>query len=796
MLGTSGLVAGACLLVGGLLILVKMGYFGALPTYAELTNIQNSQASEIYDFRGISIGRYYIENRVNADSSELPKHLREALIATEDARFFEHSGIDFRSLGRVFFRSILLSDESSGGGSTISQQLAKNLYPRRDYAFIGIVINKMREMLIAHRLEKVYSKEHILRLYLNTVPFEGNAFGVKIAAQRFFNTSLDKLKLEDAAVLVGMLKGTSYYNPVNYPDRAKTRRNTVLNQMVKAGYLSADSAQLLGEVDIKLDYQPESHNLGLATYFREHLRQELDRELKDLKKPDGSAYNLYTDGLKIHTTLDATMQRYAEQSMYSHLKHLQKIFLEEWNGQEPWMTNSLKNDLVRKSERYQRSKEQGLSDKAIEEAFNTAVPMQIFDWDQGQKEVELTPWDSIRYYLSLLQAGMLAVEPQSGAVKVWVGGIDHRYIQFDHVKSRRHIGSVMKPIVYATALKNGMSPCEYYENSLVQYAEYNDWEPHNSDGAYGGYYSMEGALSHSVNTVTVDIALETGLEPIRELAGGLGIDSDIPLEPSLALGAFDASLWDMIGAYATFANEGTHPKVYFLEKVVTADGTVLVDHSKMEKDLSSPLTTEEAAIVNHFLQSVVDSGTARRLRYEYNIAGPIAGKTGTTQDQSDGWFIGYTPSLVAGVWVGAELPVVHFRTTHNGQGANTALPIWGKFMQRIKANKRTAKYLGGQFSPPDDSTLFELDCPHYLPEMPEIFDSIIDLAELLKFSQNVADIDSANLTDIMQRAPRRRSEALSEYSERIRERNEKILEKRERRKKRKAFFDKLFGRKN
>lgn len=782
------------LFTGILLLLVRSGSFGPLPTYAELANIQNNQASEIYDFRGISIGRYYVENRVNADSSELPVHLTRALIATEDARFFEHQGIDFRSLVRVFFRSILLSDESGGGGSTISQQLAKNLYPRREYAMIGIVINKMREMLIAHRIEKVYRKEQILRLYLNTVPFEGNAFGVKIASQRFFNKNLDKLQVEEAAVLVGMLKGTSYYNPVHFPDRAKTRRNTVLSQMVKAGYLSSDSAQQLAETEIKLDYQPESHNLGLATYFREHLRQELDRRLKDLKKPDGSAYNLYTDGLKIYTTLDATMQRYAEQAMSAHLKDLQKIFLKEWKGEEPWMTRNLKNDLIKSSDRYRRLQAQGKTEEEILEIFNTPAPMEIFDWEQPGKEVEMTPWDSIRYYLSLLQAGMLAIEPQSGAVKVWVGGIDHRYIQFDHVKSRRHVGSVMKPVVYAAALQSGLTPCEYYENSLVKYAEYNDWEPQNSDGAYGGFYSMEGALSHSVNTVTVDIALETGLPSIRDLAMGLGIDGDIPLEPSIALGAFDASLWEMIQVYATFANGGLSPEVHFIQKVITADGTVLLDQSRAETaPAESPLDEQEAAILNHFLQAVVDSGTARRLHYEYNLWGPIAGKTGTTQDQSDGWFMGYTPTLVTGVWVGAELPVVHFRTTQSGQGANTALPIWAKFMQKVKANKRTAKYLQGNFAPPDDSLLFELDCPHFLPDMPELFDSIIDLADLLKFSQNVAGIDSAMLTDIMRKAPRRNSEALSEYSQRIRDRNEKILEKRERKKRRKAFFDRLFG---
>ncbi|MCB0687562.1 MAG: transglycosylase domain-containing protein, partial [Saprospiraceae bacterium] len=699
-----------------LFLLVRMNVLGPLPSYSTLANIQNDQASEIYDARGISIGRYYIENRVNADSTELPEHLRKALIATEDARFFEHQGIDFRSLVRVFLRTIVLSDEGGGGGSTISQQLAKNLYPRQDYRFISIVINKMREMLIAHRLEKIYSKEHILRLYLNTVPFEGNAFGVKIAAQRFFNKNINKLDLSEAAILVGMLKGTSYYNPVNFPDRAQARRNTVLAQMVKAGYLNADSARVLSEKEIKLDYQPESHNLGLATYFREQLRQELTTELQDVEKPDGSNYNLYTDGLKIYTTLDATMQRYAEESMQTHLKKLQKIFLQEWNSREPWLTKELKSQLIKQTNRYRHLKKGGATESEIVSSFEKAIPMTIFNWEEGEKQVEMSPLDSLRFYLSLLQSGMLAIEPQTGAVKVWVGGIDHRYIQYDHVKSKRHIGSIMKPIVYTAAIRSGLSPCEYFENSLVQYAEYNDWEPHNSDNAYGGYYSMEGALTHSVNTVTVDVALETGLDPIRELAKDLGISSEIPLEPAIALGAYDASLLDMVAAYATFANDGVRPSIHFLEKVIAPDGTVLIDHTKDKTAADRVLEIEEAAIINHFLESVVDSGTARRLRYEYGLTNDIAGKTGTTQDQSDGWFIGYTPDLVTGVWVGAELPVVHFRTTHNGQGASTALPIWGQFMRRLKANKRTDDYLQGHFHPPSDSVLLDLDCPHFLPE--------------------------------------------------------------------------------
>ncbi|MBK8500955.1 MAG: transglycosylase domain-containing protein [Saprospiraceae bacterium] len=786
ILGISSIIVFSMLFLVVLILFIRMGTFGALPNYAQLGSIQNNQASEIYDQRGLSIGKYYLENRVNADSSELPEYLTQALVATEDARFFDHEGIDIRSLVRVLIRTLLLSDESAGGGSTISQQLAKNLYPRRDYRFMSIIVNKLREMLVARRLEKTYPKEQILRLYLNTVPFEGNAFGVKIAAQRFFNKSLEDLKLEEAAVLVGMLKGTSYYNPVRFPERATDRRNTVLNQMVKFGYLHADTAKILTKKELKIDYQPEGHNLGLATYFREHLRQEIDQKLKEISKADGSNYNLYTDGLKVFTTIDGTMQRYAEQVMREHLNELQKIFLKEWQGKEPWFTKSIQEMLIKRSDRHRNLKTKGFSESEIIQSFDVPVPMTIFDYNLGEKEVEMTPLDSIRYYFKLLQAGMLVVEPQSGAVKVWVGGIDHRFLQYDHVKANRQIGSVMKPIVYATALRQGISPCEYFENALVKYPEYKDWEPHNSDEVYGGFYSMEGALSQSINTIAVEVALETGLEPIRALAHELGMEEDIPSEPAIALGAVDASLWQMVGVYCTFANQGKRTEINFLDRVETTNGEILYKNPGIKSKKMNPvLSPDEAAVITHFLQSVVDNGTGRRLRYEYGLNGAIAGKTGTTQNQSDGWFIGYTPGLVAGVWVGAEMPIVHFKTTEHGQGANTALPIWGRFMKKVQGNKRTAQYLKGDFTPPSDSLLMEIDCPNFLPEMPEFFDSIFDLEQLLEFSQNVADIDTAQLVEIMEKSQRKNTETLSEYSLRIKERNQKIIEKRARKKKRK-----------
>jgi len=773
-----------------------MGVFGTLPNYAALSNIQSDQASEVYDLRGTTLGKYYIENRVNADSSELPKHLVEALVATEDARFFEHGGVDIRSLARVFFRTMLMQDESSGGGSTISQQLAKNLYPREEYGYLGIAVSKVKEMLTARRLEKIYSKDRILRLYLNTVPFGGNAYGIKIAAQRYFNKGLELLSIDEGAVLIGMLKATSYYNPHRYPERAKLRRNVVLSQMAKAGYLEEKDVTKFSEMPIKLNYQKESHDLGLATYFREHLRHEVQSALSKFTKEDGSSYNLYTDGLRIFTTLDATLQRYAEESVKEHLSGLQRSFAKEWQGREPWATKEFLAMEMKKSTRYKQLERAGKSEGEIRRIFEESLPMTIFDWEQGEKEVEMTPMDSIRFYLSLLQTGMLVADPASGKIRAWVGGVDHRYIQYDHVKSRRQIGSTMKPIVYAAALRSGVRPCAYLENSLVQYTDYKDWEPRNSDGNYGGYYSMEGALSHSVNTVTVDLAFQAGVPEVRELATSLGIDTYIAKEPAIALGAVEASLWQMVSVYATFANAGARPDLQFLDRIETQDGTVLLDNTKKKNGpFEQVLSSEEANILTHLMQSVVDSGTARRLRYEYGVRGDIAGKTGTTQNQSDGWFMGYTPKLIAGVWVGAESPSVHFRSTRIGQGANSALPIWGRFMRKVQGNKHLSMYRGGEFEALSDSVLMELDCPPYLEELPEIFDSIADFEELLKFSQEMDEIDQEQLGDLIRKAPRRQSETLSEYSERIRDRNDKVLKKRERKAKREGFWDRLRGKK-
>ena len=652
----AGLITGGLGILGFLSVLViaALVYFEALgpvPGYPELEAISNHNASEVYAEDGVLLGKYYVENRINADFEEISPDLINALVATEDARFFEHSGIDVRAAARVLVKSILLMDESSGGGSTLSQQLAKNLYPREDYLMLSMVVNKMREMLIARRLEKVYAKEELLRLYLNTVSFGEGIFGIKVAAQRFFNKSPEALNLEEAAVLVGMLKATTYYSPVRHPENAERRRNIVLGQMVRYGYLDAEVKDSLIQLPLETDYRPEGHNKGLATYFREHLRHELDDILKDYTKPDGTPYNLYTDGLRIYTSIDARLQRYAEEAVQEEMTKVQENFYEDWKKGTPWGSSEVLERAVRKSERYQKLKDKGLSEEAIDAIFQQPVPMTVFSWEKGEEEREMSPLDSVKYYLTLLNAGFLAADPSTGLIKAWVGGIDHKYFQYDHVFAKRQVGSTFKPVVYATALQSGMLPCEYTYNRQVAYAKYDNWSPRNADGEYDGVYSMEGALSNSVNTVTVEIMMRTGMDSVRQLGQAMGIESRIPAVPSIALGAVEASLYEMTKVYGTFANRGRRPEWHYLDRIETADGTVLAEFDRPNpRRFPRVLEKPQADMMIRMLESVVDSGTARKLRYHYGLYNDLAGKTGTTQNQSDGWFMGFNPRLVAGAW--------------------------------------------------------------------------------------------------------------------------------------------------
>ena len=693
----------------GLFYAVFAGWFGELPNYAELKSIRNHTASEVYSYDGVMLGRYYIENRTVTTLDKVQPSLVNALVATEDARFYEHKGIDYRSLARVLVKSILLQNESSGGGSTITQQLAKNLYPREHHGLFTMPVNKIREAMVAHRIENLYAKEEILMLYLNTVPFGGNVYGVEAAARRFFNKSATDLKTEEAAVLIGMLKATTSYNPRLYADRSQQRRNVVLSQMEKAHYLTVAEEDSLQQVPLKIDYNYISHNTGPAPYFREKLRHELQRWLNEHPKEDGTVYNLYTDGLKVYTTIDSRLQRHAEDAVAGQMKELQTTFLEHWKDRKPWGEDeTMIRQAMLKSDRYKRGIAAGKSEEELHAEFTEPVLMTVFTWD-GETEKTMTPLDSIRYYQMFLNAGFLAMRPENGHVKAWVGGIDHKYFKYDHVTAKRQVGSTFKPVVFAAALETGADPCEFISNERRTYPEYKNWSPGNSDGKYEGFYSMKGALAHSVNTVTVELMMNTGIDRVVDLAHQMGVSNDLPDEPSIALGTADLSLYEMLSVYSTFVNRGMNVKPIYVLGIEDQQGNVIAKFNE-KPEFTRALSQRTSDMMVEMMKSVVDSGSAQRIRYRYGLKNDIIGKTGTTQSQADGWFIGATPKMVAGAWVGGDNRLVRFRSTSLGQGANTALPIWARFMQSFNKDETFKNLRYATFPPPNRSISAALDC--------------------------------------------------------------------------------------
>ncbi|MBA3901692.1 MAG: PBP1A family penicillin-binding protein, partial [Bacteroidetes bacterium] len=687
------------LFIGIFIYAVKNGKYGDLPDYTELRNVKNNEASEIYSADGVLLGKYYLVNRTNAEWEDISPNIINALIATEDVRFYQHQGIDKRSLARVLVKSLLLQKGGSGGGSTISQQLVKNLYGRKQYPYLSMAISKVKEAIIAHRLEHIYSKEEILTLYLNTVSFGENVYGIEVASERYFSTNPKNISVSEAAILVGMLKATTNYNPRAYPENALKRRNIVLSQMVKYEFLDTAIMDSLKKEPLNLKYNYITHNDGLAPYFRETIRLELHKWLKQNPKEDGTHYNLYTDGLKIHTTINSKLQEFAEEAVRNHMKVLQAQFFKHWKPAKT--TDKLQGAVLQaklRSPRYKELKENNISEEKIEKIFATPVSMKLFSWD-GETEMKMSPLDSIRYYQHFLSAGFFAMEPETGKVLAWVGGVDYRYFKYDHIRSKRQVGSTFKPIVYAAALENGMEPCQYISNEKRTYENLENWSPRNADGKYDGYYTLQGGLMKSLNTVTTKIMLETGTEPVIKLARKMGISSNLPEVPSLALGTAAISLEEMVSAYTTFPNRGfkTHP--VYIAKIEDANGNIIIDFTEKFEEKSKAMEESTADMINHFLKSAVDSGTAAGLRYKFGLKNEIGGKTGTTQNHADGWFIGYTPHLVAGVWVGHDDPKVHFNTPGLGQGSKMAMPIWANFMKKVLNSPEFEHQLKARFAP-------------------------------------------------------------------------------------------------
>lgn len=696
---------------GILVIMVWAGFFGPLPAVSELKNIDHPVATEVYSADTVLLGKFFIQERQSVPFERISGAVVDALIATEDIRFYRHNGIDYRSLARVAVKTILLQKESSGGGSTISQQLVKNLYPRQRYIFFSVPINKIREALIARRLESVYTKEEILALYLNTIPFGDNTFGIEAAAERFFSTSASALTPEQAAVLIGMLKATYTYNPRLFPDRSRSRRNVVLGQLGKYNFVEQSMVDSLQALPITLHYSSVSHHSGLAPYFRAYIKDELMAWCRRNIKADGVPYNLYTDGLKIYTTIDSKLQRYAELAVKEHMKDLQEEFDNHWRKREPWEGKPrILQDAVRRSPQYRMFKERGLSEEEIMKEMNKPVPMTVFTWD-GEREMNLSPLDSVKHYLRFLNAGCLAMNPRNGRIMAWVGGIDHNYFQFDHVResTKRQVGSTFKPFVYAAALEQGIRPCQYTSAEKTIYTNLKDWSPENGEENYNLKYSMEGALAYSVNTVSVRLLEQGGIGNTISLSRRAGITSEIPRVPSIALGTASISVMEMVTGYSSFVNEGMPVEPFYITAITDQDDNVLEKFKGVKSD-EQVMSKDNAALIVEMLKRVVNEGTGSSLRSRYRFRGDLAGKTGTTQSNADGWFIGLTPRLVVGTWVGADDPGIRFRTTALGQGAHSALPIFAGFYKRVASDPEKRWYTNLTFERLSNGARQQLNC--------------------------------------------------------------------------------------
>ncbi|MDO6760533.1 transglycosylase domain-containing protein [Tamlana sp. 2_MG-2023] len=696
----------------GLYFSIYLGAFGKLPSTQDLSSIIQEESTEVLDKDGLLIGKYYIYDRQPLEYKDFPEHLIDALVATEDVRFFQHDGIDNVSLLRVFVKSILLQDKSSGGGSTVTLQLAKNLFGRKDYWLFGIVVNKFKESIIAKRLEEIYTKEEILTLYFNTVPFSDNTYGIESASQKFFNKSTKDLTISESAILVGSLKANTYYNPRLNLKRSQERRDVVLSQMEKYGYLPKDSLEAISQEDVVLNYRSFNHDMGVAPYFREQVKKELTAILDTIVSPDGEPYDLYKDGLVVHTTLDYKMQELAEEAMKSHMTKLQKAFEDSYGDSGPWTQDKLIDAEIKKLPKYKQYKAQGLSDAQINDSLAIKRDVELFSWE-GDTIRNISVRDSISEYLKLLNTGMLSVDPSTGAVRTYIGGIDYRVFKYDHItQSERQVGSTFKPVVYTAAIQNGMDPCAYFSLAKVTYTNYDNWTPGNSGGdevdPYENY-SLEKALSHSVNTIAVKVLNKVGIPKVVEQAKKMGITKELPAEPSLALGVAQINLKELTGAYTSFVN-GNHPvKPYYITKIEDRNGNVIASFEpEIAKDEAFSDYTRQVML--EFMQATVNEGTAKRLRSSYGLNNAMAGKTGTTQDNKDGWFVGITPKLVTVTWVGNDNHSIGFKTTGMGQGANSALPIFAEFYQKLNADISFNDITNAKFESPSEQVISDLSC--------------------------------------------------------------------------------------
>ncbi|APY11060.1 penicillin-binding protein [Seonamhaeicola sp. S2-3] len=748
-------------------LLASWGVFGDMPDHTVLENPRTNLATEIISSDGETLGKFYFnDNRTPVSYDDLPKHLVDALIATEDARFHSHSGIDARGTLRAVVKM-----GQGGGASTISQQLAKQLFHGEGSKnTVGRILQKVKEWIIATRLEKQYTKEEIIAQYFNIYDFGNNADGIRSAARIYFGKEPKELSVKESAMLVGMFKNSSLYNPRPHrnPVGVKNRRNVVLAQMYKYDYITEEVKDSLQKTPLDLNYTPESHREGLATYFRGYLDGFMKDWIKKNPKPDGSKWNLYNDGLKIYTTIDSRMQKYAEDAVQQHMPRLQAEFFHQntpkRNPTAPFLDlthgaiDTLMRRSMKQSERWRHMKyDLKKSDKEIEASFHKPTKMTVFEWKEGRaSEVDtvMKPWDSMRYYKSFLRTGMMSMDPHTGHVKAWVGGMNYRHFQYDMVmQGKRQIGSTFKPFVYATAIDQlHYSPCQEFPDTPFcieanKYGNPEEWCPRNSGGEndYGGTRTLKNALANSVNTITARLIDKVGPQPVVDLVKKLGVESEILPVPSIALGTPDLSVYEMVGAYSAFANKGVYTKPVMVTRIEDKNGTVLYQFKPETRDV---LSEETAYVAVKLMEGVTEHGSGARLRtkgadsyradyrevvtgYPYEFTNPIAGKTGTTQNQSDGWFMGMVPNLVTGVWVGAEDRAAHFASITYGQGAAMALPIWALYMKSCYADE-SLNISKEDFEEPKDLSIV-VDCSKMSKDNPIDDNLDDDIPEELEF---------------------------------------------------------------
>ncbi len=748
------IVATPFVIILTIFVLISFELFGPMPSFEELENPENNLAAEVYSADGTLLGKFFLQNRTWVDYNEISPYVVAALIATEDIRFYRHSGIDIRSLIRVVIKTMLLGQET-GGGSTITQQLAKNLYSTREMMedgtvksqSIGLGLAKFKEWATAVRLERNYTKEEIIAMYLNQYDFLYNAVGISSASSVYFNTTPDSLSIEQAAIIVGMLKNPIRYNPKRNPENMILRRNIVLSQMGKYGYIKQEVSDSLQQLPIEIDFKEEGHDTGLGTYLREYIRTTMiayepsrdmffsDNQYLDAldqwnnnplygwcrknKKPDGSNYNLYSDGLKIFTTIDSRMQQYAEESVAEHLSQdLQPAFNEiAKRFRRPPFSNDLTsaqvNDLmeisIRRTDRYRNMAGQ-VSEDSIRKAFNTPVPMKVFSW-KGDIDTVMTPYDSVLYYKYFVRSSFMAMDPQTGHVKAYVGGPDFRYFKYDAVnQQRKQVGSTIKPFLYTLAMQEGYSPCYEVEN-IPRDFEDNDtiWSPRSSGPReyHGKMVTLKWGLANSENYISAWLMKQFTPQAVVDLMSRMGINRRY-IDPvnSIFLGTSILTLNEMVGSFSTYANKGVFTDPIVVSRIEDKNGNII---SRFTPRIDEVMSEEEAYLMVSLLRAVIDQGTGIRLRFRYELGSQIGGKTGTTQNHSNGWFLGVTPRLVAGVWSGWEDQAIHFEDMTHGQGANMALPVFGIFLKKLYADEELGIMEADIFDEPPGFNI-ELDC--------------------------------------------------------------------------------------